>query len=100
MTDKIFISVRELTKLAGKIVSAKLIIGDIIHLKTSFNYRTIENRSSWDSTLNVAYQIEIAQEILFWQNNIKKLNKRVINDYNVLSITVYYDVSSSGLASI
>ena len=28
---------------------------------------------------------------MFWKNNIKEINKRVINDYDVLSITVYSD---------
>ena len=38
--------------------------------------------------------------MLFWKNNIKKLNKKVINDCDVPSLTVYSDASSSDLASI
>ena len=75
LPQKIFISARELSKLAGKIVSTKSIIGDIIHLKTEFIYRTIENRSSWYSTFNLAHQIEIIKEILFRKNNINKLTR-------------------------
>ena len=100
LTDKVLISARELPKLVGKIVSKKFIIGDINHFKTRFIFRTIENRSSWDSTFNLAHQIETIKEIHFWKTNIKKLNKRVINDYDVSSIIVYFDASSSGLASI
>ena len=74
--------------------------GNITHLKIRFIYRTIENRLSWDSTFNLSHQIETIQEILFWKSNTKKLNKRVINNYDVPSITVYSDASSSGLASI
>ena len=82
------------------IISTKFIIGDIINLKTRFIYRAIENRSSWDSTFNLANQIETVKEILFWKNKIRKLNKREINDYDVPLVTVYSDASSSGLGSI
>ena len=50
--------------------------------------------------LKFSYQIETVKEILSWKNNIKKLNKRVISDYDVPSIIFYSDASSSGLASI
>ena len=95
-----FLSAWKLSKLASKIVSTKSIIGDIIHLTTKFIYRTIENRSSWDGIFNLTHQIETVKEILLLKNNIEKLNKRVINNYDVPSTTVYSDVSSSGLASI
>ena len=102
MAAKIFISAREGCKLAGKIVSTKFIVDDIIHLKRKFIYRTVKNRSFWDSTFNLAHQIETVIEIQFWKNNIKKFNRRMINDCDVpsISITVYSDASSSGLASI
>ena len=45
-------------------------------------------------------QNQTVKETLFWKINIKKLNKRAINDYDVPSITVYSNTSSSGLASI
>ena len=73
----------KLSKLAGKIVSTKFRICDIIHLKTRFIYITMENRFSWDSTFNLAHQIKTAKEILFFKNVTKKLHKRVIKDYNV-----------------
>ena len=93
----IFISAGELSKLAGKIFSTKFTIDDITNRKTRFIYRSMKNRSSWDSTFDLAYQIETLKKILLWKNNIKKPNKRVINDYYILSITVYSDVSSPGL---
>ena len=63
-------------------------------------YNAIENRYSWDITFNLAHQIGTVKKILFWKNNIKKLNKKVINDCDVPSLTVYSDASSSDLASI
>ena len=36
----------------------------------------------------------------FGKNNIKIINKRVINEYKILSLLVYSDASNSGLASI
>ena len=84
----------KLSKLAGKIVSTKFRICDIIHLKTRFIYITMENRFSWDSTFNLAHQIKTAKEILFCKNVTKKLHKRVIKDYNVPSIIVIYSDAS------
>ena len=49
LTNKIYISARELSELAGKIISTKFIIGNITHLKMRNIYKIIESRPSWDS---------------------------------------------------
>ena len=100
LTNKIYISARELSQLAGKIVSTKFIIGNIIHLKTRNIFKTIEERSSWDSKFNLSVQPETIKEIVFWKNNIKNLNKKFIREYKTPSFVVYSDASDSGLASI
>ena len=67
-----FISTRELSKLAGKIVSTKLIIGNIIHLKTRFIYRKIKNRSSWDNTFNLSHQREALNKLYFGKTTLTR----------------------------
>ena len=97
---KVYISARELSKLAGKIISTKFIIGNLIHLKTRNIFKSIESRSSWDTKFNIAHHTGTVKEIIFWKNNIKSFNKRVIKEYVIPTIFVYSDASNSGLASI
>ena len=40
------------------------------------------------------------EEIIFWKNNIKIINKRVIKEYKIPSLFVYSDASNLGLASV
>ena len=78
LTNKIYISARELSELAGKIISTKFIIGNITHLKTRNMYKIIESRPSWDNKFNLSLHREAIKEIIFWKNNIKIINKRFI----------------------
>ena len=100
LTNKIYISARELSELAGKIISTKFIIGNITHLKTRNIYKIIESRPSWDNKFNLSLHQEAIQEIIFWKNNIKIINKRFIKEYKIPSLLVYSDASNSGLASV
>ena len=46
-----FVSARNLAKLAGQLVLTKYVIDDIVQLKTRFLYKSIEQISSWDKSL-------------------------------------------------
>ena len=70
LTNKIYISARELSELAGKIISTKFIIGNITHLKTCNIYKIIESGPSWDSKFNLSLHQRAVKEIIFWKNNI------------------------------
>ena len=100
LKNKIYISARELSELAGKIISTKFIIGNITHLKTRNIYKIIESRPSWDNKFNLSLHQEAIKEIIFWKNNIKIINKRFIKEYKIPSLLVYSDASNSGLASV
>ena len=100
LTNKIYIYARELSELAGKIISAKFIIGNITHLKTSKIYKIIKSRSSWDSKFNWSLHQGTVREIIFWKNNIKIINKRFIKEYKIPSLLIYSDTSNSDLASV
>ena len=100
LTNKIYISARELCELAGKIISTKFIIGSITHLKTRNIYKIIESWPSWDNKFNLSLHQEAIKEIIFWKNNIKIINKRFIKEYKIPSLLVYSDASNSGLASV
>ena len=95
-----YFSARELSESAGKIISTKFIIENITHLTTRNIYKIIESRPSWDNKFNLSLHQEAIKEIIFWKNNIKTLNKRLIKEYKIPSLLVYSDASNSGLASV
>ena len=70
-----FVSARNLAKLAGQLVLTKYVTDDIVQLKTRFLYKSIEQSSSWDKSLGNCN--DMIDEILFWKFNL------VINCYNI-----------------
>ena len=100
LTNKIYMSARELSELAGKIISTKFIIGNITHLKTCNIYKIIESRASWDNKFNLSLHQEAVKKMIFCKNNIKIINKRFVKEYKIPSLLVYSDASNSGLASV
>ena len=84
-TLKLYISAKELSELAGKIISTKFIIGNITYLKTRNIYKIIESRPSWDSKFNLPLHQEAVKEIIFWKNNVKIINKRFIKEHKIPS---------------
>ena len=97
---KIFISARTLAKLAGELVSAKYVIGDILQLETRFLYKSIEQSFSWDKTFNIGNYNDTVDEILFWKFNLVKYNNKVINCYNIPFFQVHSVVSNTGIACV
>ena len=51
--SKIYISARKWSKLTGKLISKKFIIGYIVQLKTRDLYKVTEKRLSWDKKINI-----------------------------------------------
>ena len=70
------------------------------YLKTCNIYKIIERKPSWDDKFNLSFHQEAITEIIFWKNNIKIINKKVIKEYKIPSLLVCSDASNSGLASI
>ena len=91
---------RKLSKLAGSIVSTKFVLGDIINLKTRYLYATIEERISWDSKINILEHEETFREILFWKENLIRLNKRKFIEYKANNFNLASDASDTGLGVI
>ena len=48
-----YTTARKLSRIAGKIVSTKFVLKDIIRLKTRSIYKTIDNQLAWDSRFNI-----------------------------------------------
>ena len=59
-----YTSARVLSRLAGKIVSTKFVLSNIIRLKTRSIYKTIDRQLSWDGKFNILNHPEAHREIL------------------------------------
>ena len=94
-----FTSARKIANLTGKVMSTKLVLGDITQMKTRHLYRAIESRNTWDKTISLNQHYQAIGEIVYWKNNFKSLNVRKLNEHTVPTVTVASDASSSGLGA-
>lgn len=95
-----YTSARILSRLAGKIVSTKFVLSNIIRLKTRSIYKTIDRQLSWDRKFNILNYPEAHREILFWRENIKRLNKKSSLTDNLPKLTISSDASDTGIGGI
>ena len=98
--SKIYVSARTLSKLTGKLISIKLIIGNMVQLKTRALYKVIEKRLSLDKKFNFGNYNNMVQEILFQKFKIHNLNNKAFREYRISSLLVYSGASNNGLVSV
>ena len=96
--SKIYVSARTLSKLTGKLISTKFIIGTIVQLKTRVLYKVIEKRLSWDKKLTL--EIIMTRLRKFYFGSFNNLNNKSLREYKIPSLFVYSDASNNGLASV
>ncbi|CAC5418310.1 MXD [Mytilus coruscus] len=86
LSDALFnfntLSARRLAQVVGKIISMSPVIGNISRLKTRYSYICIENRVSWDTVLNMEIPVQVKEELLFWLDNIKRVNVKKLDFYS------------------
>ena len=95
-----YVSARQLSRLTGRIISTKIILGNITQLRTRHLYRFIDSCWSWDKKISVRHRQPLLEEIVFWRTNFCELNVRRLNDYSVPTLIVSSDASSTGLAAL
>lgn len=93
-----YTTARKLAKLTGKLVSKKFVMRDVVNLKTRELYKLIENRWSWDATINILNFSGVHQELLFWDSNLDRLNCRCL-DESLHQLTVFSDASKYALGA-
>ena len=69
------------------------VIGNISRLMTRYCYMIIETRSAWDSLLEIIHSDQVKAELVFWQENIVKLNRKYLAGYSCSSVVIYSDAS-------
>lgn len=95
-----YTTARKLSHIAGKVVSTKFVLKDIIRLKTRSIYKTIDNQLSWDGRLNILNYPNTHKEIIFWRDNIKTLNERSVLKDHALKLIISSDASDKGIGAI
>ena len=92
--------VRQLAGFVGQIISLSFIVGNCSRVTTKQSQARVAAANSWEEI--VVLSAEIKREMLFWQNNIDKLNSRSCMEKGppkVLNV-IKGDASSSGCGSI
>ncbi len=88
------ISVRDIARIAGFIISAFAAIGPLTRLFTRHMYKTIESRDSWSSKVNLS--AGTIAELEFWARNLIAVNGHPIKPVISATSAVYSDASDSG----
>jgi hypothetical protein len=89
-----YVTVRDIARIAGFIISASPAIGSLTRLFTRHLYRTIESRDSWSS--KVLLSAGAIAELQFWHTNLEQVNGFPIKPSFCATSAVYSDASDHG----
>ena len=92
-----YTNARNLSKLCGKIISPKFMLRNIAQLKTRNIYKTIQAELTWDKRIRLHENDKAIQEIIFWRNNLIRLNSRVLYTYQVPTVFTSSDANDHAL---
>ena len=90
---------QNLSKLCGKIISTKFELGNIAQLKTRDIYKIMQAELTWDKRIRLHESDKAIQEIIFWRNNLIRLNLRVLYTYQVPTVFSSSDASNHALSA-
>ena len=94
---------RRLASVAGKIVSASYVLGNISSLMTRLLHYLIATDifdGNWDGRLNLVHENYALSELFLWERNLKKLNSRSWLLCEAHSFTGHSDASDFALGAI
>ena len=78
-----YVTAWDCAAIAGHVMSMSPVLGNLTRLKTSFLYKVLESRRSWDSRFNIGLHNDCLSVIFFWKNSIVSLTSKVILLYKV-----------------
>jgi len=92
--SKNFATAREISKIAGTIISMGIAIGPASRLFTRNFYKFVDDQELWDkkSILNE----EVINELKFWKDNFDNFNGFRIKPNHLTTKVIYSDASNSG----
>ena len=88
---------RFLAKIVGMVISMMPVIGNVARLMTRNLYELIQSRDGWDNGFKMPREHSAINEIFFWNDTLRQLNKRMLTQ-NVLPETVMFS-DASGTAA-
>ncbi len=94
------VSPRKLCSVAGKILSMSLVLGNVSKLMTKGLFTTIEKRATWDTKLDISGFPQACNELGFWAENIKKLNKKLLFQQELPKVITFSDASSVACGAV
>ena len=84
----------QLAQVTGKLMSLSPVLGDVTRLMTRCYYMVIEARITWDRNLCLTLIQEVLRELLFWRDNVRNINFRLLANYSPPIVIVYYYASN------
>ena len=88
-----------LLKLCGKIISTTFVLRNIAQLKARNLHKILQVELTWDDRRIRLHENDKAiQEIIFWRNNLIRLNSCVLHPYQVPTVFISSDASSHALS--
>ena len=94
-----YTTAQDLSKLCAKIISTKFVLGNIAQLKARNIYKIIQAELTWDKRIRLPVNDKAIQEIIFWQNNLIRVNLRVLYPYQVPTVFISSDASNHALSA-
>ena len=94
-----YATARNLSKLCGKTVSNKFVLGSIAQLKTRNIYKIIQAELKRDKRIRLHENDKAIQEIVFWWNNLLRLNSRVLYPYQIPTVFISSGASNHALSA-
>ena len=88
-----------LARIVGQIISMKVVVGDIVRMKTRFLYYCILSKASWEAKVKIS--VDALKEIEFWRKNVSILNGNgrsieFVCASDVCNLLLYCDASDVG----
>ena len=93
------VTARQLSSIAGQIISTDLVLGPVTGLFTREMYAFIKGSPAWDRKAGIPEAV--ADEFEFWSNNIAELNERYLHEASApISAKVNSDASSVAAGAV
>ena len=89
-----FATPKEISRIAGQIISMGMAIGPLTRLFTRHMYQFIESRHSWSQRKTV--DDDTHRELQFWHDNIRIRNGFGIKKHHLTTKVIYSDASADG----
>ena len=80
----------QLAQVTGKIISLSPVLGNITRLMTVYCYMVIEIRTTWDRCLCLTFIQEVLRELLFWRDNARNNNFRLLVNFSHYSNDIFW----------